>query len=652
MTSGALGGRVPRPSYAPAPAVPTPPELAFDPAARALADRLRPPVLIALAIGLWAVSLPAIDPRQMNDLGLVSVLPVTYFVALAVLTIGFGIEVTRPELNRRALVGYLITFIVIVYGTTAIVEDAPRFAVTWLHAGFIEYIDRTGTVAPEFEARFNWPGFFILGALLVDLAGLDSALAIAAWAPVFFGLLALPALLMLYRNLDADERLVWTAAWLFFIGNWIAQDYFAPQALNFIFFLVIIAILVEWFRLPGGLPELFAHPRIPTRVGALAAGLLTGPSIPIPSTSARQRAGLLLVIVAIYAASVSSHQLTPFFTLGAAIALVILRHVRLRGLPILMGVLVTAWLSFMTIAFLAGHLVDLLSEIGRFGGTLNENVANRIQGSAEHQFVIFARLAFTLGIWGLAGLGFLRRLRRGSLDLTIAALAVAPFPFLALQAYGGEMLLRAYLFSLPFMALLAASTVQPLPAIPRLAPRYRAAPAIALALVIAAGFLVTRFGNERVDFMTANEHLAMERLYEAAPRGSLLVAASPNLPWKYEHLEWYDYVPVTDEVLVGDSEAILDILRDDKYPRSFLVLTRSQGAYADVFTGLPPGAWDRFVDSVSASPELRLLYRNADARVLELIRDETPAGEPAGIRSSTGQVALPVALPGPTFGPP
>ena len=110
----------------------------------------------------------------------------------------------------------------------------------------------------------------------------------------------------------------------------------------------------------------------------------------------------------------------------------------------------------------------------------------------------------------------------------------------------------------------------------------------------------------------------MRTLDRMAPPGSLLVAASNDLPWKFERVEQYSYIPVTDEVLVGDVGAIADIMLNPKYPQSFLILTRSQGAYAEVFTGLPPGDWDRFVADVTSSPKFVRVYQNPDAEILVL----------------------------------
>src|SRR4029077_19018444 len=311
-----------------------------------------------------------------------------------------------------------------------------------------------------------------------------------------------------------------------------------------------------------------------------------------------------------------SHQLTPFFTVAALVALLVFNRTSLRSVPILFGVMAVAWVSYMTVPFLQGHVVSMIKEIGSVSDTLTTNVTNRIAGSPEHQAVVSLRLVFTLALWGLAALGALIRFRDGKRDLTMVLIAVAPVPLILLQAYGGELVLRLYLFSLPFVTILVAGIVygrrpKPPGALTSVA-------VVGFALVIGFGFLLVRYGNERIDLMTSSELTAVETLYQIAPPGSLLVAASNNLPWKFEKFEQYDYVPVVDEVLVGALPAIADVMRDPKYSHSYLILTKSEGVYAEVFTGLPVGSWDRFVAEATSSPTFRVIYRNQDSEILVL----------------------------------
>jgi hypothetical protein len=212
-------------------------------------------------------------------------------------------------------------------------------------------------------------------------------------------------------------------------------------------------------------------------------------------------------------------------------------------------------------------------------------------------------------------------------------LAIAPVPLFALQGYGGELVLRLYLFSLPFVTILVAGILYGRPPYWFVSSLNLQSPpsvlvtviAVVFAVGIAFTFLVVRYGNERTDLMTSSEVAAVQELYRIAPEGSLLVAASNNLPWKFEKVEQYDYVPVVDEVLIGDVNAIASIMSDPKYAHSYLILTRSQGTYAEVFTGLPPGAWDKFVTDATTSPAFKVIFKNADSEILVLANGASAA---------------------------
>ena len=60
---------------------------------------------------------------------------------------------------------------------------------------------------------------------------------------------------LILRTLTIDRRLVWLAVWVFYLGNWVGQDYFSPQAFAYLLYLMLLAILVTWMR-PAGWPGL------------------------------------------------------------------------------------------------------------------------------------------------------------------------------------------------------------------------------------------------------------------------------------------------------------------------------------------------------------------------------------------------------------
>ncbi len=327
--------------------------------------------------------------------------------------------------------------------------------------------------------------------------------------------------------------------------------------------------------------------------------------------------GLTLVIVLLTVVMASSHQLTPFFLLAAVGLLAVFGRITRRSLVILMGVIVAAWISYMTVAFLKGHVVTLTNDVGQVGGTVNSTVTQRLRGSSGHLLVLYMRIGMTLAIWGLAGLGVLRRWSNRRLDLTVGLLAAAPFPLVAFQNYGGEMMLRVYLFALPFMAYLIAALVFTTPSHGR--------SLLTLAVVVASsagllvGFMLVRYGNEKMDYVTDDEYAAVDYLYQVAEPGSLLVAADYNLPWKYQVYERYRSLTVKDAVLQGDVSAIADLIAAKDAPHSYLILTRSQQAHLELFEGETGATWSALIEHLAASGHFAVLYRNADAVIFTVV---------------------------------
>jgi hypothetical protein len=212
---------------------------------------LGPVVLAVASLGLWLFSIHGTDLTRMNDRGLVSVLsPVgLHSLCRAHPQLLFRLAQRQPSETLLALFVVLLVFML--YGMTPLIEDISRFGSAWKHVGVIDLIVRTGSVNPEIDAYNNWPGFFILGALFTKAAGLTNAIPFLVWAPVFFNLIYLLPLRAIMLSMTGDRRLIWLGLWFFNLANWVGQDYFAPQAFGYFLYLVILAVLLTWFVIPG-----------------------------------------------------------------------------------------------------------------------------------------------------------------------------------------------------------------------------------------------------------------------------------------------------------------------------------------------------------------------------------------------------------------
>lgn len=575
--------------------------------------------LTLTALFLWVVALNSVDVNQMSDLGLVSILPIPAFAALLLLTISLSLALNQERLNTPLLFFNVAALIFMLYGATALIEDMPRFSVTWRHIGVIQFIRDNGHIDPHIDAYFNWPGFFTLSAFLTYSADLSNALSFGAWASVFFNLLYVGPLIMIFTSATDDKRIVWLAIWVFYLTNWIAQDYFSPQALNYFMYLVIVAILVRWFKTTTAESKKLPGPK---RWGLAERGLqkinawLSRAEIPVVPSEARQRAGLLLIVITIFVAVVASHQLTPFAILAAATALVIFNRNTLRGLPLIMGMIITVWFTYMAAAYLRGHLSTLLDEFGQVNSSVSTSVSQRLSGSPEHVLIVRLRLLTTFVVWGLAVGGGIQRFRKGYGDGTWVFLAAVPFGLVGLQDYGGEILLRIYLFGLPFVAFFIAALIYLFPVI-RLQGR-TVFLTIAVSAVLIGGFLFSRYGNERMDYKTADEIEAVQYLYSIAPADSIWLSVTPNVAWKFQDYDKYRYKIITDEFTRGDIDAVVRRMQDPQYTNGYLVLTRSQRVNAELFYGISSTEWERFEQDLIDTGQVNLLFSNRDAQIFGL----------------------------------
>src|SRR5436305_3239422 len=123
-------------------------------------------MLLLSAFFLWTISLGHEDVQKMNDLGMISTFPPSFIISLVILTLSFCLTLRQPRMRSLMLLLHLALVIFMLYGIQNIVEEGPRFAILYPFGGYTEYIMRTGSVNPSLDTYFNWPGFFVLNALI------------------------------------------------------------------------------------------------------------------------------------------------------------------------------------------------------------------------------------------------------------------------------------------------------------------------------------------------------------------------------------------------------------------------------------------------------------------------------------------------------
>jgi hypothetical protein len=586
----------------------------------------RPPdaalVTLLLAAGLWVYALPRIGFREMGDYGLLDRLPITYYASLLVLTAGFVLSLRRAGTAPWWPAAHCAALLFALKAPPAVLYDAVRYPWASKHDAIVNTLLGNGELRPgaalsgNMSAYDQWPGFFTLNAGLVRAFGVQSAATYANWAPIVFGLLMMPVLVLIYRTFCEDWRLIWTGVWIFQLANWVGQDYFAPQAFAYLLHLTVLAVVLRHFVRPGSAGRL----RDRTYLDPVAA------PVP-PPTGSRQRAVCVVILAPLIAAINATHQLTPVMLTICLLALSFTRRYRNYGLLIVAALLMLTWDLTMGRPLFVETLATVRKSIGELTENSRAGYAGQLTGPGP-ELAGTANIVMVLAIAVLAGTAVVlrRRLTRSALPLLLVS--VAPVPLFAVNDYGGEMLFRVYLFALPGAAFFAAAALVPAVAGTRrsraktLRRRTAAVALPTVLLMLLAGFLPSYYGKEKMFYTPPEETALVTRALDDAPDGSLILATSGSFPQALRHYDRLEHWFFAEQALPENEKMLKDpasYLAAGIPPgaKAYVVLTRTQDIYASGEGLLPPGGFETLRSKLTASPRFRTIESHPYGVVLE-----------------------------------
>lgn len=554
-------------------------------------------LVLPSALALWLLSLRHVHLMGMRDYGLLQVLPVLYWVALGLLAFGFCLALSDRRTAGGWYAGYVLALVAMIHATPTLLYPTLRYSWAWKHVAVVDAVIRHHGKVPgagNLSLYNQWPGFFDLNAFFLRATGLHSALGYAAWTPPVLNAVLLAPLLLLFRTVTRDRRLIWGAAWIYYSCSWVGQDYFAPQAFAFLLFVTLIALVM------GQLPtsELYG-----------AGGVPTG----------RWPVGRFLLVMVLAAVIISSHPLTPLMLVSALVVLSFPRRNRRVVLPVLAGtvLLAAAWDATVARPYIAANLSNFLDSLLK----PDTNVASGLAalGTAAPGQVVIAWVdrGLTAAVVLLAVIAFLVRpwVRRTCLPL----LVISPLPVLTANAYGGEMIFRAYLFALPAASFLIAALLLNRGARPRL----RVLAGYPLLAALLAGLMFGYYGKESANYFTKDEVAAGHFVAATAPPGSTIVAVTSAVPGLYLHYDEHAQVQL-DQQAVNDRRRLVKdpvtglagfVKRATPRQPAYVILSRAQAA--DIYQRgvLPAGTVQRMDSALAKSPDYVRVYRNKDAVV-------------------------------------
>jgi len=633
-------------------------------------------VLLPAALALWLLGVHLTNPDAMDDWGLLRALPVVWFVGagLLLVSIGFLISESRPSPLRLVL--HLVALVLVLHGTVPMVFPETNFPWAYKHMGVVGYITRHGALDPSIDIYQNWPGFFAVAALFGRIAGVGSPLAYAKWAPVYFNLLLCLELAFILRCLAIDRRERWLALFLFVVGNWVGQDYFAPQALALVLSLAVYGMVLTWQqvrrppdrRVRAG--AWWTRRVVRARTDPPEDARASAPAHMTPELSGGARALAFGGILVVFAVVVVSHQLSPYLVVAGL------------GLLAVAGLIRPWWLVVLLAAVMIAYLVPRLPYLHRTnnlsGSPLNPrdvlaalgNPFDNLKSGGFGDGIPRPGRAMTslgapgliLGMWVLALIGVIRGVRAGRPVLLLLVVAVAP-AFLAFgQNYGGEAIFRIYLFSLPWIAALAALALGPGS---RRWSRTGGLTGTTVVVVLAGAavlFMAAFYGSVELYRVRPGAVAAERYFYDHAPRDSVLGVGAPDVPARlsanYDEFLGGSTPPALstvdgfrDHVLGPADLAPLSRLYQDDVARTpgsvYLFLSADQDVYAYVLGLMAKHSIAHLDQALAGSPEWRVFYRNPEAVIYQFVG--LPAAEDS--RSSSRAQPTPQECGGRECGP-
>ena len=582
----------------------------------------------------WFTLLRSVDPRQMTDLGLVSVLPTFCYIILFTLIVSFlWVLHSNPDAHR-ILACHIFTLIFFIHATPTVLYQTLRYSWAWKHVGVIEFILRNQKVdrySQFLDAYHNWPGFFVLNAFFTESAGLELPLTFAVWAPLFFGLTNAVLVYLLADSLSYIVRLKWMATFVFVLTNWIGQDYFAPQAIAFFQHLLLLVCIIRWFRPTTDMSlqyyrPLSSHPLL--RAWQIFQTIFKQDlEVKTPTEVSRIFSFKALFVLLLYVNIAASHQLTPIMALLVVGFLVVTGRCSWISLPVIMFIILLAWNTLFAGPFFFAHILGELEDFGNLASNAGETLKDIGQVSEGQRLVALLGRYLTLAVGGLAMLGGLRRLLNRFFDITILILIVAPIGLVIGGSYGGEVLFRVYLFVIPFLSILVAALFYPTSDHGQKLGTFISATVISCLLL--TGFLFAYFGKDKQYYFSPDEIAAAEYLYSTAPPNSLLVEGSKNYPSQFTNYENFFYVPISREkpdvireILDRPVEELSRWMSSDRFAASYLFITTSQKAEVEALGIMPKGALDQLERELMASGLFEIEYDSRDAKIYRLIPEQ------------------------------
>jgi hypothetical protein len=532
--------------------------------------------LIGLTLILWLASLPSLGHAAVSQYGLLATASPLFGISLLLNGIAFAACVRARLFHAAAVAVVLMTITQRLPDTIA--TQVPLYSWTYKHIGVVNYIQVHGQLAHGVDVYQGWPGLFALTAWFSDITGVDP-ITLAHWFTPAFHLAMVALVYVVARVWRLGPFPALVASFLVETMNWVAQDYYSPQATAF--------VLAMGFLILLGLSQ--------------------------------QRPACTPLALLLFAAITITHQLTPYWLILVVLLLTITRRLQPR------------WLIWALIAIAGAYLAFNYDSVSQFTLFSPDPVSNA-QSNVPTVGVLGQRLTsklirgLSVVLWVSAALCAVASRRRRIPVLDQAVLAFSAFLLLGGQGYGGEAIFRVFLYSLPGCGLIIAPYL-----VAALSRSYRLAVATCILLVgcIAAsaqGFYASWFANK----ISREQVTAAQNLMNTADYPSYLTVAAPTWPGAIT-ARYVDFVGISpdggdryDDPMIYAADLVhSDFSTDDEYNKfistiaarrngpTYLIITRQMSIYDWYFGILPIDALDNLQVRMRADPRWSIYEDNS-----------------------------------------
>lgn len=508
-------------------------------------------VLVASLI-LFVHGESTIPGAVSSQWGLLAVASPTYGASILLAATGFVLGIRRG--NVRVAVAATLMMIIAQRLPAAIATDLPMYAWTYKHLGVVDYIQHAHTLARDVDIYNGWPSLFALTAWFSDLTGI-SEVSIAHWYTPVFHLFFAAVVYAAARAWRLDPLTAISATFLVVNLNWVAQDYFAPQA-------TVIFLAVAIFAVVG--------------------------------LSRERQSGTLLIIV-LFGAATITHQLTPFWILAAIGILAITRKMKPWWIILPLAAMLLAFLFYNW---------DQTSHYELFSANPLKNAESNIPtpGVLGQQITSVGVRVLSASMWIATALTLLYRWVKKKEFWAMGVLALSPMLILGGQSYGGEAVFRVFLYSLLGCSIVLAPVVVAVLRGGRI--RFFAG---YLGVLVATALSVQGYtGSWYANVMPKEQYETSQLVLAQAELPSYLTSVAPVWPerssWRYVDFARFkqDFdAPMTyaSDLMLrhydtdADYAAFLQALDMRSDASTYLIFTEQMRVYAWYFGILP---WDAF----------------------------------------------------------